>query len=124
MSEGGEPAALVVMQSPAGPPLDTDLAAATLARHLPETAATAAVQTELAAAGFRVHPAVGISFSIEGPASLFLGYFGVLPIQGADGVWSAPGGAELPLDAMPAPERATVRAVVFEPRTDLMGGDA
>ena len=116
--------ALVVMQSPAGRPLDTDLTAATLARHQPDPAAVATVQSVLAAAGFTVHQAVGISFSMEGPATLFQRYFGVLPVQSADGVWSTAGGAELPLDGLPAAERELVRAVVLEPPVELMGGGA
>lgn len=115
--------ALVVLQSPGGPPLDNELTAATLARHLPVSGAFAAVQTELAAAGFTVHQPVGISFSIEGPASIFQRYFGVTPVKSANGGWSAAGQAELPLDGLPDSERALVRAVVFEPPTELMGGD-
>lgn len=124
MNESGDLVALVVLQSPAGPPLDSDLTAATLARHLPEPAAIAAVQTELATAGFRLHQVAGISFSMEGPASLFQDYFGVAPVQAEDGVWTAAGGSELPLDGIPAAARALVRAVVFEPPAELMGGDA
>lgn len=124
MGGSGDLLALVVLQSPAGSPQDSDLTAATLARHLPEPAAIAAVQTELTSAGFKVHQAVGISFSIQGPASLFQDYFGVAPVQAADGVWTAAGGSELPLNSMPAPARALVRAVVFEPPAELMGGDA
>ncbi|MHA7304565.1 hypothetical protein ACX80E_04855 [Arthrobacter sp. TMN-49] len=123
MAKNGELVALVVLQSPAGPPRDTELTAATLARHLPEPAAIATVQTVLATAGFTVHQPVGISFSIEAGASVFQRYFGVTPVQSADGVWSAGDGAELPLDGLPAHARALVRAVVFEPPAELMGGD-
>lgn len=122
MGEGGEPVALVILKSPAGLPPDTELTAAGLARHLPGSAAISAVQTELAAAGFTVHEAVGISFSIEGPAADFQRYFGVTPVQSADGGWLAAGDAELPLDGLPENERALVRAVVFEPPAELMGG--
>lgn len=123
MGESGELVALVILQSPAGPPPDTELTAAGLARHLPGSAAIAAVQSELAAAGFTVHQAVGISFSIQGPATVFQRYFGVTPVQAADGGWLAAGNAELPLDGLPDNERALVRAVVFEPPAELMGGD-
>ncbi|MHA7270322.1 hypothetical protein [Arthrobacter sp. HLT1-20] len=123
MGERGELVALVILQSPAGPPLDSELTAAGLARHLPGSAAVAAVQTELAAAGFAVHQAVGLSFSIEGLVSDFQRYFGVTPVQSTDGGWTAGGGTELPLDGLPDHERALVRAVVFEPPAELMGGD-
>lgn len=123
MHGGGVMVALVVLRSPAGPPPDAELTAATLARHLPESATVTAVQTELATAGFLVHQGVGISFSIEGPAALFEGYFGVTAVRSEDGLWSASGGAELPLDALPARARDLVRAVVLEPPVELMGGD-
>ena len=121
MSGRGEMVALVILKSPAGPPHDTELIAKTLARHLPEPAAIAAVQAELATGGFKVHQALGISFSIEGPPSLFRRYFGITPIQSADGVWSIGAGTELPLDGLPAQTRALVRAVVIEPPAELMG---
>lgn len=114
MTPQEEVVALVILQSPAGPPPDSALTAARLAAELPDAEAVAAVQAELSGAGFTVHPALGISFSIEGRVADFQRYFGVSPHQDAQGLWSVEGGMALPLDGIPERARELIREVVFE----------
>ena len=76
MSGRGEMVALVILKSPAGPPHDTELIAKTLARHLPEPAAIAAVQAELATGGLRSIRPWEFHFPLKGPPASFIGTSG------------------------------------------------
>ena len=107
--------ALVILRSPSGAARDADLTASTISRHLPEPEGAAATAARLSASGFRVWPAVGISFAIEGTPEQFHDFFGITPVRVPDGGWTwARGGDELSFDAVPQPLREQVATVAFE----------
>lgn len=108
--------AQVVLRSASGraPRGGDTISAATLARFLPAPDAVATVTQFFAAAGFDVGPAVGNSFSITAPATRFEQVFAVKPRRlPSGGLAGQGGGAELPLDVLPAPVRALIAAVAF-----------
>ena len=90
----------------------------TVARLLPAPASVELARSFFQARGFEVSPAFGMSFSITGPAAAFEAIFG-RRVRLEDGGVTVDGGAELPLDRVPAEIAGVVQAIAFPPPPDF-----
>jgi hypothetical protein len=77
------------------------------------------VMDQFAAAGFRIGPAVGISFSIEAPRNVFENFFNIRPEDAGKLLVSS---TELPLDALSADLRQHLETVLLTRAPDFGAG--
>ena len=117
--------ALVVLRPEAGPLTGYEtITAETASAWQADPGHAQRATTWFAAAGFRVDPVVGLSFSIVAPRSQFEQMFRVRFDAPADAALP-PGaafpsqGVELPLVALPPDVAAVVQAVTFPPPPDF-----
>ena len=118
--------AQVLMRSASGREFTgtTAITSENIAEFVPDRGVASAAQSAFQRAGFETGPLVGVSFAITAPPETFDRFFKIEVQLNEDGTTVARRGrtivnTELPLDAVPAELRESVRTVTFEPPAEL-----